>query len=129
MDYTTTFRGYFLLDKPLDAGTTGIINNLRSAGLRKADDNNGNSSTYSVETTEPSGALHWCYNDKQQCIQWDGDEYFSDYVTWLKYLINQILSPTYVLNGSVTYQGDNYGDRGCIIVKNNKVIFKYHDEN
>jgi hypothetical protein len=58
-------------------------------------------------------------------IAWDGGEKFYDYVAWLEYLIAHFLKPWgYVLNGEVTWQGEESADIGKIIVTNNQVSTK-----
>ena len=38
------------------------------------------------------------------------------------YLINKILKPAgYIVNGEIEWNGEDFGDRGEIIVKDNKV--------
>ena len=131
MDYTTTFDGSFYLNKPLDATTIDLINNLRTTKTKIDNNDNENimicENMYETSSTEKSNTLHWYYNNKLECIQWDGNEYFTNYVAWLEYLIEEILKPNYILNGKISYQGDDYEDRGLIIVEDNKVIFKYYD--
>ena len=157
MDYTTEFRGSFQLDKPLDPTTAALINGLCRIRRMKRDltklgmsqteadrygidgeffvSDNGINNDASIldynlpPSTQPSRWLHWHYNDQQQCIQWDSNENFYGYVEWLEYLIAKILAPNYVLNGTVTYQGDDFEDRGFIAVQDNKVNFVYHDRN
>ncbi len=56
-------------------------------------------------------------------IVWDGGEKFYYYSDWLVYLIHKVLAPNgYVLNGVVTWQGEETGDVGEIIVENNRVF-------
>jgi len=56
-------------------------------------------------------------------IEWDEGEKFYHYSDWLVYLIHKILAPNgYVLNGVVTWQGEETGDVGEIIVENNRVF-------
>lgn len=44
------------------------------------------------------------------------------YVEWIKWLIKYIFEPTgYILNGTITYQGEDIDDRGKIFVKDNIV--------
>lgn len=55
-------------------------------------------------------------------IEWDGAEKFSDYVEWLRYLIEHFLAPWgYTLNGTVTWQGEEIGDVGRIVCADNVV--------
>jgi hypothetical protein len=55
-------------------------------------------------------------------VEWDGAEKFYDYTQWLKYLIANFYQPWgYVLNGRVTWQGEENSDKGTIVVENNEV--------
>lgn len=55
-------------------------------------------------------------------IQWSGAEKFYSYVEWLEYIINHFLKPWgLVLSGSVEWAGEEAGDRGMIVVKDNAV--------
>jgi hypothetical protein len=58
-------------------------------------------------------------------LAWDGGEKFYDYVAWLVYLLEHFLGPWgYVVNGVVTWQGEEGSDRGAIVVTDNKVEAK-----
>jgi hypothetical protein len=47
-------------------------------------------------------------------------------VDWICYLIDQFLKPWgYVVNGEVTWSGEESGDLGLIEVTDNKVRVKY----
>lgn len=53
-------------------------------------------------------------------LEWDGGEKFYSYVEWLQYVINHFIAPWgYWLNGQVNWQGEDSGDIGMIVVKNN----------
>lgn len=68
----------------------------------------------------PVGAL-----ERRHGIAWNGHEKFYDYVEWLEYLVENFLKPWgYKLNGTVTWQGEDSGDFGKIIVKENVVSTK-----
>jgi hypothetical protein len=55
-------------------------------------------------------------------MQWNGGEKFGRYISWLHFLLDHFLLPWgYLLNGRVTWQGDNQGDTGIIVVMNNEV--------
>ena len=59
-------------------------------------------------------------------IGWDGGEKFYYYTEWLEYLIEHFLQPWgYTLNGVVTWQGEENGDIGKIIVENNKTSVQH----
>jgi hypothetical protein len=65
----------------------------------------------------------WCQcipNNEGTEIKWDGNEKFYNYTEWLEYLIEHFLKPWgYVLNGEVEWEGEDRGDMGKIVVKNN----------
>jgi hypothetical protein len=77
--------------------------------------------------TEPKGQpglwCQWRINDDGNLV-WDGCEKFYDYIEWLKYLIQHFFKPWgYVLNGEITWEGENRDDFGTIYVNNNIVSF------
>jgi hypothetical protein len=58
-------------------------------------------------------------------IEWDGGEKFYKYVEWLEYIIEHFLKPwDRVLNGEVQWFGEDHGDTGIIVVKDNEVTTK-----
>ena len=60
-------------------------------------------------------------NEVYLSIGWDGGEKFYYYVEWLDYLIEHFLAPWgLVLNGEVSWQGEERSDIGKIVVTNNK---------
>lgn len=72
--------------------------------------------------TQPGLWCQWTPSDDRMGIEWDCGEKFYHYTEWLVYLIHKILAPNgYVLNGTVTWQGEETGDVGEIIVENNRV--------
>jgi hypothetical protein len=71
---------------------------------------------------QPGLWCHWVPTDDGTAVEWDGGEKFYDYVEWLKYQIAHFYQPWgYVLNGRVTWQGEERSDKGTIIVENNVV--------
>lgn len=77
--------------------------------------------------TQPGLWCGWRYSKTNNCIKWDGGEKFYHYVSWLKYLIDNILGSEYQLNGEVTFQGEDEDDKGTIIVENNVIVVKVND--
>jgi hypothetical protein len=72
--------------------------------------------------TQPSLWLQWVPNEDGTSIVWDGGEKFYHYIDWLYYLIEKVLNPNgYKLNGEVMWQGEETGDVGKIIVKDNAI--------
>ena len=148
MGYTTDFNGEFMLDKPLTPADLEFLTKFsgtRRMG-RKVDAKYGVEGEFYCENTEDAGQVHedniidfnrppktqpglWCQwvpNDDGTAIQWDGNEKFYDYITWIEYLIKAILAPRgYSLTGEVHWQGEESDDKGKIVIKNNKVkVFK-----
>jgi len=76
-------------------------------------------------STQPGLWCQWIPTDDGSELVWNGGEKFYNYVEWLQYLIDKILSPRgYTLNGECQWFGENRDDVGVIIVKNNKVTTK-----
>lgn len=75
--------------------------------------------------TQPGLWCQWRPDDDGSAIVWDGGEKFYNYIEWIQYLIQSILSPRgYTLTGEVEWRGEDAGDFGCIIIKNNVVSIK-----
>lgn len=75
--------------------------------------------------TQPGLWCKWIPNKEGTAIVWNGAEKFYDYVEWLNYIIVNFLSKwDYKLNGEVEWQGEDRGDMGLIVVKNNEVTTK-----
>jgi len=71
---------------------------------------------------QPGLWCQWVPTDDLKGIEWDGGEKFYEYVAWLKYIIEHFLKPWgYVLSGSVEFQGEQFDDRGLIVVQDNDV--------
>lgn len=71
---------------------------------------------------QPGLWCQWVPTENGDGIEWDQGEKFYDYVEWLKYLIENFLKPWgYVLNGEVTWAGEDRDDLGQITVLNNTV--------
>ena len=73
---------------------------------------------------QPGLWCQWIVNNGG--LMWDGNEKFYNYVSWLKYLIENFFSPLgYVLNGAIDFQGEDSEDFGTIVVNNNVVTVEY----
>ena len=71
--------------------------------------------------TQPGLWCQWIINDYGE-LEWDGGEKFYHYVEWLEYLIENFFKPDgYILNGIISYQGEDFGDTGNIVVVDNYV--------
>ncbi len=72
--------------------------------------------------SQPGLWCQWVPNADGTAIEWDGGEKFYSYVKWIEYLIKHFLAPWgYVLNGAVEWSGEDAGDIGKIVIKDNKV--------
>lgn len=72
---------------------------------------------------QPGLWCKWCPSADGQGVEWDGGEKFYAYVEWLQYLIEHFLKPWgHVLNGEVTWAGEEPGDLGRIVVTDNVVL-------
>jgi len=145
MGYTTDFSGRFELNKELTpkmAQYLKMFNETRRMG-RNTDEVFGVQGEFFVfgggnfgqnqepniidynkaPSTQPGLWCQWTPSDDNMGIEWDGGEKFYYYSDWLVYLIHKVLAPNgYVLNGVVTWQGEEIGDVGEIIVENNRVF-------
>lgn len=74
----------------------------------------------------------WCqwtveqqFEGGEYVLVWDGGEKFYNYVEWLKYLIQHFFEKWGVkLNGEITWEGEDSGDMGKIVVVDNDVTVK-----
>jgi hypothetical protein len=145
MGYTTDFEGTFKFNKRLDPVTLRFLkkfNDTRRMGRK------GLSSKYGVEGEFYVGGKGWAGQDRDESVidynkpprtqpglwcqwrptedgrelAWDGNEKFYEYIPWLEYLIEKVLSPKgYSLTGVVKWQGEDPADFGVISVKDNKI--------
>lgn len=67
----------------------------------------------------------WIINEDGE-LEWDGNEKFYNYEEWLNYLIDHFFKPEgYVLNGDISFNGENDEDLGFIHVVDNVVNLEY----
>jgi hypothetical protein len=72
--------------------------------------------------SQPGLWCKWVPSEDSHGIEWDGSEKFYEYEAWLEYIISHFLKPWgYVLNGEVTWEGEDRGDIGKLVVENNVV--------
>jgi hypothetical protein len=145
MGYTTDFSGQFDLNKQLNPKMQQYLKlfNETRRMKRSTDEAFGIEGEFFVfgggsfgqahepnviefnnpPSTQPSLWCQWTPTEDGMAIEWDGGEKFYSYTEWLVYLIHKVLAPNgYVLNGVVTWQGEETGDVGEIIVENNRVF-------
>lgn len=69
---------------------------------------------------QPSLWCLWAPSDDGKALVWNGSEKFYHYKSWIVYLIENFLKPWgYIVNGTVTWQGEESSDKGIMIVVNN----------
>jgi hypothetical protein len=73
---------------------------------------------------QPGLWCQWTINEEGTELEWDGI-FSNDYTEWLEYLIKHFFSKWgVILNGEVTWQGEDSGDVGKIVVVDNDVTEK-----
>lgn len=108
MGYTTYFEGQINLDKPL------TVKQLRELEELAGDRHEGEHF--------PSVYCQWVPTEDGEAIVWDGNEKFNEYIEWMEYIIQNFLNHwKIVANGEITWSGDEQGDVGRIVVKDNVV--------
>lgn len=82
--------------------------------------------------TQPGLWLQWVPTEDGMGIEWDGNEKFYNYVEWLQYLIDSVFpyivkegDEPLVLNGEIEWEGEESGDLGRIVVKDNIIDVKH----
>lgn len=97
-----------------------------SAGGHYGQDTDKSIVSYNELPVEQPGLwCQWRPNSSGTAIVWDEGEKFYNYEEWLVYLIQHFLQPWgYVLNGEVTWQGEDSNDLGKLVVVNNVVASK-----
>lgn len=76
-------------------------------------------------SVHPGLWCQWIINDNGE-LEWDGGEKFYEYEEWLNYLIIHFFKPLgYVLNGDITWEGEDSDDFGTIHVIDNVVEMHY----
>jgi len=145
MGYHTEFRGQFDFNKPLSDKMYSFLKlfNETRRMKRNVDASFGIEGEFYVfgggdygqahesnivdfnkePSTQPSLWLQWTPTEDRLSLVWDEGEKFYSYTEWLVYLIYKVLAPNgYVLNGSVLWEGEDFGDNGTIFVEDNKVF-------
>jgi hypothetical protein len=71
---------------------------------------------------QPGLWCQWVPDEGGDALVWDEGEKFYRYIEWLRYLIEHFLKPWgYVLNGRVTWEGEDSDDVGVLTVTDNVV--------
>jgi len=112
MGYTTNFNGQFKLNKQLSLDDYQWLKDWN-------EDRHEESEGY------PSYYCQWMPTEDGLALEWDEEEKFYSYVEWLEWLIKNFFKEKgYILNGEVEWEGEEQGDVGKIIVKDNVVSTK-----
>jgi hypothetical protein len=134
--YINTFSGTRRMKRDVNAlmtlykGKHGLNENYGIEGefFCKEDGNCGQNNDASVldhntpAKTQPGLWCQWVLNENGTELEWDGGEKFYAYIDWLKYLIENFFEKWGIkLNGEIKWQGEDNGDVGKIIVRDNKV--------
>lgn len=113
MGYQTYFQGGFSLDKPLTREQQRTLEDFSEARHEQEEQ---------VAEGMPSFWCQWIPTSDGDSIEWDGGEKFYYYEEWIKYLLKKFLIPWgYKVNGSVDWDGEESGDVGQIVIKDNKI--------
>ena len=71
-------------------------------------------------TAQPGLWCKWAPDEEATAIEWTGAEKFYEYEAWLVYLVEHFLGPWgYKLTGTVTWEGEDQGDVGRLVMRNN----------
>lgn len=75
--------------------------------------------------SQPGLWCQWVPSDSGESIEWDGGEKFYNYIEWIKYINEKFLKPWgIVLEGKVSWSGEDSGDVGVIVAKDGKIRYK-----
>lgn len=111
MGYNTDFDGEFEFNKKLDLETYIYLKDFAEADHRDDKD-------------VPGIWCQWEPTKDGLHLRAEGEKFYN-YTEWLNYLIEKVFIPKdYVLNGEVNWYGDDHGDAGLIMVKDNVVTVK-----
>lgn len=89
------------------------------------DDETGVDDVNQPPRTQPGLRCQWLVQEDRQTIMWDEGEKFYAYFPWIKYIIESVLKPRgYVLDGQVSWQGEDPKDHGVISVIANAAVSK-----
>jgi hypothetical protein len=77
--------------------------------------------------TQPSLWCDWRPSEDRKSIEWDGQEKFYEYESWIAYILENFLIPKgYTLTGTVEFQGENIADHGWLTCNNNRIWIDYY---
>ena len=118
MGYTTDFEGRFEVTPPLSANHSAYLDAFATTRRMRRNPK----TTVQRDDRLREAWCKWVPTEDGCAIEWNGAEKFYDYVEWLEYLIEHFLGPWgYLLNGTVSWQGEDGDDRGRLHVTDNTV--------
>jgi hypothetical protein len=151
MGYSTYFSGSVSIEPPLEPEHLHFLQKFNETRrmARKVDPKHGVEGEWYVDggdgvhghgqekeeniidynhppSTQPGLWCQWRPSDDGACLEHDGGEKFYDYVEWMRYLVDNYLTPRgYLVNGQIEWDGEDSGDMGIIIVEENVVTVKH----
>lgn len=155
MGYTTDFTGGFSLNVPLKKGIKDYLVSfadtrrmkrrlgpefgiegefyIKGKGFKGQDDDESVVDHNKPPITQPSLWCQWVPNEEGTAIVWDGGEKFYEYENWIIYIVKNFLAPNgYILNGTVSWQGEDDEDFGELVMIDNILHiskgFKFYKE-
>ena len=129
MGYTTEFEGYFDIKPDVTEEHERLIHQFidvfnDNVWRRKSE------RTKELDKDAPQSRCSWYIEKNTNCLTWNGEEKFYEYVEWLEFLIKKFFTPlNYVLSGDVEWIGEDRSDFGTISIKNNTVTVESNLEN
>jgi len=106
MGYTTRFDGHFNIWPPLSC--------TRMAAFGSQD--------WDTLPNNPGGHMQWTVAKDGMRLKWDEEEKFYGYAKWLQCIIDGWFTPrAHSVYGQVTWQGEDFADRGVLRVVNGRV--------
>lgn len=123
MGYSTSFKGKLHFNRPLHHKEWLELTELASYNQEVYE-------KYAIDgNTIPGSYLQWEPDQDGLYYGWNGAEKFYEYVEWLRWVIESYMKPHgLVLNGQMSYQGEEDDDKGEIIVMDNLVSVKEFSE-
>lgn len=117
MGYTTSFEGVFKFSRELTLSEYHLLEDLADY------DSDASSKAMSkLASTHPDAYDQWQPTRDGWGLEWNGAEKFYEYVAWLEWLVKYFFEPRdIVVNGTLTYQGEEIGDVGQLEVSDNVV--------
>ena len=107
MGYSTSFSGNFTLSRQLTLDELNEFADIEDGG----------------GPGSPDGYCQWVPRKDGKSFGWDGSEKFYFYEEWIKWLCKEFFPPLGIeVGGSVTWQGEESGDRGEIVVARGNVV-------